>query len=765
MPDLEATNADTQLLAGLTEPQRQAVTTTEGPLLVLAAAGSGKTRVITRRIAYLIRMGIPPWQVLALTFTNKAAAEMAQRVRTLLDDAAVDARGLTVATFHSLCARLLRRYADELGIEGLNHNYSIFDTDAQLSAMKKAIAKLDLSTANFQPRAMLSRVSNFKNRLIDVQAASALGGNFFDRHAARIYAAYDEELRASNAVDFDDLLMLTAQLLRDREDITAQLQQRFAYLLIDEYQDTNHAQFQIASQLVAAHKNICVVGDPDQSIYAWRGADISNILEFEAQYPNASVVTLGRNFRSTTYILQAADQLIRNNKRRKHKDLYTDREGGELPQVTLCRNEHHEASMVMDHFQRLRDEQDMQWKDMAVFYRINALSRVMEEELRRAGVPYIIARGTAFYERKEVRDALAYLRLLCNERDEVSLRRIVNVPARGISKMTLDCLDRFAIHVRISLRDAMQRVDQAPGLKPKAVAAVQRFGVMTATWQRRASEQPACSADSVEHDAEAFAEFVDDVISESGLEAYYRKAGVGEEEAQRLENLRELVSSASDFAFQWMAMDPGEAVGEVPGDAVQPHDATLLDLLRAWLEQVSLVADVDALDPSVGAVSLMTLHAAKGLEFPAVAMIGLEDGLLPHARSRESDDALEEERRLCFVGITRAMERLLITCASQRTIRGVPERTIPSRFLMELPRDATVFSDQSAFDDADDELDACDDQPMRGTRFRRGSMVRHPQFGIGRVQGTVPGGYVKVAFADAGIKTLATRYARLESVQ
>jgi DNA helicase-2/ATP-dependent DNA helicase PcrA len=753
------------LLEGLTDPQREAVMATEGPLLVIAAAGSGKTRVITRRIAYLVHMGIPPWQILAVTFTNKAAAEMRNRVTSILPPHLPGLRGLTVTTFHSLCARLLRTYVDVLQVPGLNSSYSIFDSADQLSVMKSVLKRLDLSASNFPPRSLLARISGLKNRLITAEQASGQSADFFSRQIARAYLAYDDELRKNNGVDFDDLLMLTARLLREHPDVAAEVQERYQYLLIDEYQDTNHAQLRIATALADARRNICVVGDPDQSIYAWRGADITNILEFEDQYPDATVVALGQNFRSTTFILQAADHLIRFNQQRKHKDLFTTREGGETPQVILCADAEHEADVVIDYFRRLREEDDrLQWKDMAVFYRTNALSRVLEEALLKSGIPYVVARGTAFYQRKEVRDALAYLRLIANPVDEISLRRVINTPARGISKATVERVERFAIHARSSFYDALVRVEENDALTARAGAAVKRFTSMVESW-RRAGERPIDPEDP-QATAEMLRDLVADVIKSSGLEAYYRKSAVTEEDAQRLENLSELVSSAAAFAEDWLGREPevvdasDEAVGEgEPADA-----STLYDVLFAWLEQVSLVADVDNLDPDIGAVSLMTLHAAKGLEFPAVAIIGLEEGLLPHSRSRESERELEEERRLCFVGITRAMEHLLITCARKRSVRGFTERTIMSQFLGELPEDIVSFSDQSEhrleYEDVGDPLY---DEDEYGS-IPMGCRVRHPQFGPGRVHAVLPGGYVKVKFDQAGLKTLALTYARLERI-
>jgi len=434
------------LLAGLTEPQRRAVEHTEGPLLIIAGPGSGKTRVITRRIAHLIRLGIPAWSVMALTFTNKAAGEMRERALHLLGEDERQARGLTVTTFHSLCARLLRRYADEAELPGLTGTYSIYDSGDQQALMKRVIANAGLSTTNWPPGSVLHRISDAKNKLQDAAAFAKGANDFHARTIAKLYEGYEKALRAANAVDFDDLLMLTVKMLSTRPRIAAQVRERWQYLMVDEYQDTNHAQFVLAT-LIAQREdgstpNICVVGDPDQSIYGWRGADIANILEFEQQFPGCAVISLGQNFRSTPTILRVADTLIKHNTVRKDKDLFTDRKGGQKPEVTLCRDEHHEASLVIDWFKNLKETSEgggapLQWRDCAIFYRTNALSRVMEDACRAAGVPYVIARGTAFYEREEVKDALAYLRLLANPNDDVSLLRIVNKPTRGVGATSL----------------------------------------------------------------------------------------------------------------------------------------------------------------------------------------------------------------------------------------------------------------------------------------------------------------------------------------
>jgi len=745
------------LLDGLTDAQREAVLHTEGPLLVLAAAGSGKTRVITRRIAHLVRRGVPPWSILALTFTNKAASEMRERVAHLLGENTRATRGLTVSTFHALCARLLRRYAEAAQLPGLKPDYAIYDTSDQLAVIKHAVQALDLTTSNWPPRTVLSAISAAKNELKDAEAFDREAGDYYSKTLARLYTSYEKALRAANAVDFDDLLVLTAKMLRDRPEIRAECQARWRYLMIDEYQDTNHAQFVLAMLLAGEVRpapsstaglpgmddddepemvppNVCVVGDPDQAIYGWRGADIANILDFEAQYPGARTIPLGQNFRSSEAILKAADTLIRHNERRKHKDLFTTDRGGSPVEVTRVRDEHDEAKLVVDWLRHRHDDDEtpIAWRDMAVFYRTNALSRVIEDELRGAGVPYVIARGTAFYEREEIKTALAYLRVVANPADGVSLSRIVNTPTRGIGKTTLARLETFAATAGITMFDALRRADEAGGLNARAVTACQKFAQMVDDWTGHGSFLSSTVATSL-------SELVERVIRESGLEAMYAeraRAGKTEADEERLDNLGELVSSAAEFEQTYApendpAAFPGvEEMARIEQEGRQAEVPELLALLRGYLESVALVADADAIDPAQGAVTLMTLHAAKGLEFPAVAMIGLEEGLLPHSRAHESDDAMEEERRLCFVGITRAMRRLLITSAMYRTVRGVSERTIGSRFLEELGREHVLRSDQTdpfgddfvedAYDDAVDEPGAEDDAfPSRGTPPKR----------------------------------------------
>jgi len=757
---------------GLTERQREAVEHMDGPALVLAGPGSGKTRVITCRVANLVANGVPAWSILALTFTNKAAGEMRERIDALVPHNVPGRKGLTVSTFHSLCARLLRRYAPQAG---LPETYSIYDSTDQRSALKQALKQCGMDSKNWTPAAVKAQISNAKNQLIDHEEYARQASDFYTRSIAQAYAAYQNILKQAGALDFDDLLLNIARLLRDNDDVRADLQERYQYLLIDEYQDTNHVQFVIAHTLAAAGRNIFVVGDPDQSIYGWRGADLRNILDFETHYPDAVVIPLGENFRSTKHIVALADGLIRRNRLRKHKDLYTSNEEGLKPQLVRCADEHHEAQVVVDELRRHREE-GMAWNDMAVMYRVNALSRVMEQALRNANVPYVIARGTAFYDRQEIKDALAYLRVLANPADEISLRRIINTPTRGIGRTSIERLELHAYNHHLTLLEAARNAANIDGPTPRAAKAITQFVAMLDSWWTRMQEE-SNSADEAMLVSEGdnvsdLASTVEMVIRESGLESMYRQSK-SEEDHERVENLEELVSSAAQF---------------VPPLELGPEPSPRQELM-AYLESIALVSDADMVDPANGAVTLMTLHAAKGLEFPVVCMIGLEEGLLPHSNASASEHELEEERRLCYVGITRAESRLLLSSARRRTHRGVRERTLPSSFLSELPAEHLAAADLSdegcydAYEGADPPHAPVDEwiesKPPEGgrpapgrsasprSRFAVGMLVRHPQFGVGRIAHVEPGRdhtRAKVAFTAVGTKTLILEYARLEKV-
>lgn len=813
--------APNPILDGLTEPQREAVLCTEGPLLILAAAGSGKTRVITRRIAHLVDQGVPPWSILALTFTNKAATEMRERVtlqiagpNALDPDAPRDPRmrGLTITTFHSLCARLLRRYAEQAEIPGLKGDYTIYDSSDQMTAMKRVLKSMNLQASNWPPRSVLSAISTAKNDMIDAKTYEANAGDFYSKQLAKIYSTYSAVLRKANAIDFDDLLLYTVQILEKHDDIRAELSRRWKYMMIDEYQDTNTAQFKIASLLASAPQplpgmedeptapNICVVGDPDQAIYGWRGADIGNILDFEEHYPGAKTITLGENFRSTAPILNAADTLIKKNTKRKDKPLFTSTPGGSAIQIVTVNDERHEGETIADWFQQLHDsEHKVAWKDMAVFYRTNALSRVVEDAMRQAGIPYRIARGTAFFDREEIKNTIAYLRTIANPSDNVSLMRIINTPTRGIGKTSLDIIQNASAHAGITLWEGFTRTSEL-GLTARATSAIGKFVEMVNNWTGEGSFMGASVATSLH-------ELVERVITESGIEAYYKKqakASGSEADESRLDNLSELISSARDFEREFDPADDPASFTDTES-AEQGDIGTvppLLAMLRAYLESIALVADADAVDPQQGAVTLMTLHASKGLEFPAVAMIALEEGTLPHSRAHESLAELEEERRLAFVGITRAMQHLHITSAKRRTVRGMTERTISSRFLEEIGHDSIIRSDMSNEysyyeDDGDDirstresttvsgpqfkdasstraKIDAAREQRLENkaahhnavSEFPTGCSVRHPQFGVGTIIKVTAGANARaiVHFESVGKKTLVLEYARLKRV-
>ncbi len=747
-------NVDSQepWLIDLTEPQRQAVTHTGGPLLVLAGPGSGKTRVITRRIACRIAAGIPAWQILALTFTNKAAREMKARVDALVPADAPGRRGLVVSTFHAFSAGILRRYGPEslaagIGQKPLAAEFSIFDMDDAYAVIKAAIGRANLETAQWQVGSVATEISSAKNRLLSAAEYAQNALDFRQRTIARIYAIYEQELVRQNALDFDDLLMRTARMLRDDPLVLAQLQGRFREVLVDEYQDTNHAQFTVAHSIARDHRNICVVGDPDQSIYAWRGADISNILEFEEHYPGAIVVPLGENFRSTSHIVAVADQLIRRNSARRHKDLFTGLGDGVAPKIAMLADETSEANYVVEEFERA-NRAGIQWREMAVLYRMNSLSRTLEDALRRRNIPYVIARGTAFYERREVRDTLSYLRALVNPFDEQALRRIINVPARGIGATSINKCAAVAVARGFSLLEAMMMARQA-GIAERTAKSIDGLVMVLARYRSELEIKP----------AENLGPFVARLITEAGLErAAAAIADDDQDAAERKANVQEVANAASLYVLP-----------ESQPDARAP---TLGDALRGFLESVALVADSDAVDPERGVVTLMSLHASKGLEFHTVAIVGIEEGLLPHARSMDSPQAVEEERRLLFVGITRSERSLLLTCAATRAVRGLRMRTIESGFLREINGENIQRLDLTERVEYEDD-ESGRRQGVGGSRrggdggFPAGTIVRHAQFGVGTVEEVLPRGSltsVRVRFRSAGVRTLVLEYAKLEVI-
>ena len=690
----------------LTSSQRKAVFHVEGPLLVLAGPGSGKTRVITYRIAALIDSGIRPYNICAITFTNKAADEMRQRAVTLGASA-----GAHISTFHSLCVKILRKYADKADIKP---NFSIYDESDQTRCIKQAVKDCELDTTNFPPARMLDAISSrLKNNLIDVDTVKADADDFFSETLARIYARYQDILSENNALDFDDLLMKTAFLLRDCPDVCSELGNRFKFLLIDEYQDTNHAQYSIARALASAHNNICVTGDPDQSIYRWRGADIRNILAFENDWPNAAVVKLEENFRSKPEILEIADRLIAKNRNRKQKTLIPTKPPPAHVVINAFGDELEEAEAVAQQAKELIDE-DASLKDIAVFYRVNAQSRALEEAFIRNKIPYQIVRGVEFYSRKEIRDLLAYLKILVNPDDEVALLRIINTPARGIGKTTIDKISAYADSRGINLYEVLKNASKISDLAQSTVARLTSFLNMIESFK---NQVPLNNGESqnikskIENNKLGVSPFIERVFIESGLEKSLREAGTEEQNA--IDNVNELINAAAQYDRQ-------------------TENPSLLD----YLQQISLLSDVDAYDASKGCVAFMTLHCAKGLEFENVFIIGVEEGLLPHERSNtDEEDELEEERRLFFVGITRAKSGLYISYAQYRKIRGQQLRTIPSRFLFELGID---FSEPASFCHSRESgnqcyYDAADDSQI-APHFAAGQMVRHKFFGLGTVK-------------------------------
>ena len=633
----------------LTPSQRKAAFHAEGPLLVLAGPGSGKTRVITYRIAALIDSGVQPYNICAITFTNKAADEMRQRVVAL-----GTAAGAHISTFHSLCVTILRRYADKADVKP---NFSIYDESDQARCIKQAVKDCELDTTNFPPARMLDAISSrLKNNLIDVDSFRSKADDFFSKMLAGIYARYQSILSENNALDFDDLLAKAAFLLRNCPDVCSELGDRFKFLLIDEYQDTNHAQYEIAKALVSAHNNICVTGDPDQSIYRWRGADIRNILAFENDWPNATVIKLEENFRSRPKILEIADRLIAENRNRKQKTLIPTKPPPAHITINAFEDELEEAEAVARHVSELTEE-GASLNDIAVFYRVNAASRVLEEAFIRNKIPYQIVRGTEFYSRKEIRDLLAYLKILVNPDDEIALLRIINTPARGIGKTTIDRVRAYATANNISFFETLKKAERIDSFPRAPKAKIAAFVNMLEQFKKDITGE--------------VAPLIERVFTESGLEKSLRDAG--EEGKSALENVNELINAASQYDQQ-------------------AEEPSLLD----YLQQISLFSDVDAYDDSKGCVALMTLHCAKGLEFENVFIVGVEEGLLPHERSNtDEEDELEEERRLFFVGITRAKSGLHISYAQYRKIRGQQLRTIPSQFLFELGTDFTESAQEN----------------------------------------------------------------------
>ncbi|HHS2774339.1 TPA: DNA helicase PcrA [Streptococcus agalactiae] len=636
------------LIIGMNDKQAEAVQTTDGPLLIMAGAGSGKTRVLTHRIAYLIdEKYVNPWNILAITFTNKAAREMRERA-IALNPATQDT---LIATFHSMCVRILRREADYIGY---NRNFTIVDPGEQRTLMKRIIKQLNLDTKKWNERSILGTISNAKNDLLDEIAYEKQAGDMYTQVIAKCYKAYQEELRRSEAMDFDDLIMMTLRLFDQNKDVLAYYQQRYQYIHVDEYQDTNHAQYQLVKLLASRFKNICVVGDADQSIYGWRGADMQNILDFEKDYPQAKVVLLEENYRSTKKILQAANNVINHNKNRRPKKLWTQNDEGEQIVYHRANNEQEEAVFVASTIDNIVREQGKNFKDFVVLYRTNAQSRTIEEALLKSNIPYTMVGGTKFYSRKEIRDVIAYLNILANTSDNISFERIVNEPKRGVGPGTLEKIRSFAYEQNMSLLDASSNVMMSP-LKGKAAQAVWDLANLILTLRSKL-------------DSLTVTEITENLLDKTGYLEALQVQNTLESQA-RIENIEEFLSVTKNFDDNPEITVEGE---------------TGLDRLSRFLNDLALIADTDDSATETAEVTLMTLHAAKGLEFPVVFLIGMEEGVFPLSRAIEDADELEEERRLAYVGITRAEQILFLTNANTRTLFGKTSYNRPTRFIREI---------------------------------------------------------------------------------
>lgn len=712
------------LLRNLNTHQRQAVETPGGPLLVLAGAGSGKTRVLTHRVAFLIAaQGVKPQEILAITFTNKAANEMKDRIEALVGPIA---RTMWISTFHAACARILRREAQQLGYQ---RNFTIYDASDQVRLVRRCLVELGLDIKRFPPKGIHAVISSAKNRLINAEEFSGMVENFFDDTVTKTYELYEKKLFANNAMDFDDLILRTVDLFRRFPERLEHYQKSFRHVLVDEYQDTNHAQYVLVNMFAHGHRNVCVVGDDDQSIYSWRGADVKNILEFEHDYPEAKVIKLEQNYRSTQTILSAANSLIHNNSERKSKDLWTDLGEGDPVRVIEVDDEHAEARFVAGEVSRLQQDEGVSLSEIALFYRVNAQSRVIEDMLIRYGIPYRVVGGTKFYERAEIKDAMAYLLVLENPADSVSFTRIVNSPKRGLGKATITALTRFADAEGISLTDASARAVEIADIRPAAMNALANFGSQMAALRETAASAPV-------------AETLEEVLTSSGyLEALSAERTI--EAEGRIENLQEFVGVAAEY------------------DRRAPEGS-----MSEFLQEISLYTDMDKLVEESNAITLMTLHNAKGLEFPEVFIIGAEEGVFPHSRSLEEQN-LEEERRLCYVGMTRAMRRLYFTYTITRNLYGARNYNMASRFISELPEELVKFESSQKSRawllGGTEQADEVEDHTIAAPAFfHAGDRVVHATFGNGVVIGVESGGMVAVRFdADGGIRKLMVEYAPL----
>ncbi|MGE4284404.1 MAG: DNA helicase PcrA [Clostridia bacterium] len=723
-----------QLLEGLNNEQREAVLCTDGPLLILAGAGSGKTRVLTYRIAYLLQeKKVAPWSILAITFTNKAAKEMKERLERLVGDQVND---MWVSTFHSACVRMLRRDIERLGYE---KSFVIYDYSDQQTVIKDCLKELSLNDKNFPPKGVLSEISKAKDELMDPRTFTSIyQGDYRMSKIAAIYTLYQKKLRQNNALDFDDIIMNAVVLFNENPDVLEYYQRKFQYILVDEYQDTNTSQYMLVSLLAKKHRNLCVVGDDDQSIYKFRGADIRNILDFEKTFKDAAAIKLEQNYRSTQNILNAANHVIKNNHGRKGKNLWTENMSGERVHLFSANNEHEEGLYIAQRIEKIRMEKNRNYSDFAILYRMNAQSRVIEDMLLREAIPYRVLGGLRFYDRKEIKDLVAYLRVIQNPMDNISLKRIINEPKRGIGKTTVENAEEIANQRDTSIFAMISNADNIPALSRSSVKLMNFVHMVNSL--RAVKDELAITA------------LVNKILESSGyLEALEKEESV---EAQtRIENLKEFLSIVLEF----------EAGSEEK-------------TMEAFLEQVSLVSDIDNYDEEQDAVVLMTLHSAKGLEFPIVFLCGMEEGIFPGYRSSASEEELEEERRLCYVGITRAQEELNLTHAFQRTLFGSTMYNGLSRFVKEIPAE---------FIDGQEEKEGrqsgiFNETPMMPKNsifhtnvikprnvpqdFSIGDIVIHKKFGKGLIIGVQPLGNdakLEIAFESVGTKNLMAAFANL----
>lgn len=726
----------------LNDRQCEAVKHTEGPLLITAGAGSGKTKVLTCRIAHLLELGVAPYRILAITFTNKAAKEMKERVTNLVG---AQADSIWLSTFHSFCAKLLRFEVD--GFHGYTRNFTIYDSSDQLVLVKDCLKKLNLDDKQFMPRSVLGTISSAKNVLMDAKAFAAQASDFYEQKVADVYALYQEKLRENNAVDFDDLLFLAVRLLQEKEDVREKYQSRFQYILVDEYQDTNHAQYALTKILAARWRNICVVGDADQSIYAWRGADIRNIIEFTRDYPDAASIKLEQNYRSTKTILHAANAVIDNNESRPKKTLWTENPAGNKIIHYQAQTEHDEADYIAGVIYNRHEISHEPYGDMAILFRTNAQSRVLEEKLMRYAIPYTMVGGTKFYDRKEIKDVLAYLRLLYNPEDSLSLTRIINVPKRNIGATTMEHVAAYAEEQGISLFEALSSTDEIPVTK-RARTSLENFAAMIFDLLNDIEGKDVLS-------------LIETVIKQTGYGDMLDKEAEHDPQGEsRKENVGEFLSVAKDY----MDSNP---------------DGNLQD----FLENVALVSDVDDFESSDSKVTLMTLHAAKGLEFPVVFLTGLDEGLFPHSRTLLDPAQVEEERRLAYVGITRAERQLYVTNAITRTMYGRISAYMPSRFLAEIPpqlmedyhrksampqsRTTAVPGKQRVSILTKPVASSLPKKHAVTDTFAKGDKVRHKIWGIGTVLDVIgegPNMQMKIQFPTKGVRQVVVKYAPLEKI-